>query len=85
MNSGRELRVPARYGVDGRARGGVAGNPTEGWRDKRPHVAARSVGCSHWSFRRFQHLAAFRRNVPESRKALILHDAPHIGKPRHAR
>ena len=63
MSADHGSRVLARSGVDRRARRGKAGNPTEGWQDKRPHGVRRSVGCFDWVFRRLRHAARLRRRV----------------------
>lgn len=41
-------------------RGGPAAS-TEGRRDKKPHIAARTVGCFDWLFRNVTHITAFER------------------------
>ncbi|RVI14545.1 hypothetical protein CN200_19670 [Sinorhizobium meliloti] len=42
---------------------GEAGKTTEVWQDKRPHIAARSVGCFDWIFPGFPHITAGKRDV----------------------
>ncbi|MBB4955979.1 hypothetical protein H4S14_004022 [Agrobacterium vitis] len=82
-------RVPDRTiagaGVDWRALRGSTGNTTEGGRDKRAHIALRSVGCFCWAFRRLAHLAPLGGNVRHRLKPLYLHDLSHIAEQRHDR
>jgi hypothetical protein len=42
---------------------GEAGKTTEVWQDKRPHIAARSVGCFKWFFPAFPHIIISKRDV----------------------
>lgn len=42
---------------------GGAGATTEGRRDKKPHIAARSGGCFDWLFRERAHIADFQREA----------------------
>lgn len=37
----------------------------EGWQDKRPRCAARSVGCFGWLFSSFLHIARSSRTSPD--------------------
>lgn len=78
-------RTMAGAGVDWSARRWDAGNTTEGWRDKRAHLALRSVGCFCWVFRRLAHLAPLMGNVRRRPNPLYLRDISHIAGPRHVR
>ncbi len=46
---------------DGMGRGSRGDNRV--WQDKRPHIAARSVGCFDWVFSPFVHIAIAKRDV----------------------
>lgn len=65
--------------VPWRADRGGAGNTTEGWLDKNAHIVRRSVGCSCRVFESRAHIAAVRRNVRRTPKALNPHFLFHIG------
>ena len=56
---------------------------TEGWQDKRAHIARRSGGCSCLILWRVPHIAGHRRNVYEAAKVLYLFFFFHIAVPRH--
>ncbi|MNL29955.1 hypothetical protein D3C87_1516660 [compost metagenome] len=43
--------------------GGEAGETTEGRQDKRPHIAAWTVGCFDWLFSGFPHIAGHKCDV----------------------
>lgn len=61
--------IGAFYGRAENMRGTVAGGrggeaaATEGGQDKRPHIAAWTVGCSDWLFSGFPHIAGYKRDV----------------------
>lgn len=42
---------------------GEAGKTTEVWQDKRPHIAARTVGCFDWVFWPSAHIVGARLDV----------------------
>ncbi|MQX55688.1 hypothetical protein [Sinorhizobium meliloti] len=42
---------------------GKAWKTTEAWQDKRPHIAARTVGCFDWVFWPSAHIVGARRDV----------------------
>lgn len=46
--------------------GGRAEEATEVWQDKRPHIAARTVGCFDWVFWPSAHIVRERRDVCSS-------------------
>jgi len=73
------FRVPRRADRAG------AGNTTEGWLDKNAHIVRRSVGCSCRVFESRAHIAAVRRNVRRTSKALNPHSLFHIGEQCHGR
>lgn len=68
-----------------RALRGEQGNTTEGGRDKRAHIALRSVGCFCRVFWSRQHLAPFFGNVRRKPKPLYLKDLSHIAEQRNGR
>jgi hypothetical protein len=57
------LRTIANGGAPERGDREETGNPTVGWQDKRPHIAARSVDWNICVFWRFAHIAAQLREV----------------------
>ncbi|TJX72411.1 MAG: hypothetical protein E5W21_06650 [Mesorhizobium sp.] len=61
-----------------RAEGGDAGNTTEGWLDKTPHIVCRPVGWFLGIFRRHAHIAAIPRNVRRTPKTLYRHLLFHV-------
>ena len=77
------FRVIAGSCVPWRAQGMEARNTTEGWQDKRAHIARRSGGCSCMIFWRVPHIAGHRRNVYEAAKLLYLFFFFYIAVPRH--
>lgn len=60
-----------------------AGNTTEGWLDKNGHIVRRAVGCFRRVFGCQAHIAAVRRNVRRTSKALNPHSLFHIAGQRH--
>lgn len=77
------FRIPSYSGVPWCAHGVGAGNPTEGWQDKRAHIAHRLGGSFSWASWRVSHLAAILRNVRQTPKALYPHPFFHIAGQRH--
>lgn len=61
------------------------GVTTEGWQDKRGHLALRSVGCFCWFFLLRAHIATFGGNVRRKTMPLYLKDFLYIAGPRHVR
>ncbi len=64
---------------------GKQGNTTEGGRDKRAHIALRSVGCFCRVFWSHQHLGPLCGNVRREPKPLHLIDLLHIAERRNGR
>jgi hypothetical protein len=54
-------------------RGGEAA-ATEGGQDKRPHIAAWTVGCSDWLFSGFPHLAGHKCDVRTFRLSSVFNE-----------
>lgn len=78
-------RGGASHGVDAAKGNRGQGKATGGGRDKRAHIALRSVGCFCSAFRRLAHIAPLGGNVRQSLKPLYLRDLSHIAEPRHDR
>jgi hypothetical protein len=76
-------RRVAGTGVAWRAQRGEADNTTEGGRDKRAHIAPRTVGCFYWVFRCPRHIAQDCRNVPDCFILLFSLNLSHIVELRH--
>jgi hypothetical protein len=53
---------------------GRAGKATGLWQDKRPHIAARTVGCFDWVFWPSAHIVNVRRDVPASESTFFIND-----------
>jgi len=58
---------------------------TEGWQDKRAHIARRSGGCFCLDFFAVQHIARLCRNVRQRSNPLSLRDFLNIAGLRHGR
>ncbi len=85
MTLDRPFRMLSGSGASWRVRGVVAGTATEGWQDKRAHLARRSGGCFCWVFRPAAHIAGLAHNVRQGTKTLFLIDFLHIAGLRHGR
>jgi len=85
MIAAGSIRILSGSGAAWRAQVAETGTTTEGGRDKRAHIALRSVGCFCWAFRRLAHIAPSGGNVRHSLKPLYLRDLSHIAEPRHDR
>lgn len=76
-------RTMAGSGVPWRARRWSPDDTTEGWQDKRAHVALRSVGCFCLGFWSAAHVAALLRTVRRTLIPLYFRDIPHVARLRH--
>lgn len=76
-------RMISGSGVSWSARGVAAGTTTDRWRDKRAHIAPRTVGCFSWVFRCLRHIAQDCRNVSERLIFLFSLKFVHIAGFRH--
>ena len=85
MTGMRSNRTLSGAGATWRALRWKQGNTTDGGRDKRAHIALRSVGCCCWEFWRFLHLSPFCGNVRRMPKPLYLKDLLHIAERRDGR
>lgn len=57
------LRFAANAIVERAGSRGCSPETTEGGQDKKPHIAAWTVGCFVYAFSDFLHIAAYRRDV----------------------
>ena len=83
MTLDRPFRMLSGSGASWRVRGVVAGTATEGWQDKRAHVALRSDGCFCSGFWRALHAVAFLRTVRHRPIPSYFRDIPHVARRRH--
>ncbi len=78
-------RTMAGSGVSWNAWRWKPGDTTEGWQDKRAHVALRSGGCLCWGFWRAAHVDSYIRTVRHRAILLCLLDIPHVARLGHDR
>ena len=85
MTLNRLFRILSGSGASWSVPGVDAGAATEGWQDKRAHVALRSDGCFYLGFWRAAHVAAFLRTVRHRPIPSYFRDIPHVARRRHGR
>lgn len=85
MTVNRLFRILSGSGASWSVPGLEAGAATEGWQDKRAHIARRSGGCFCWGFWPASHIVRLCRNVRKRLNTLFLHDLLHIAGLRHGR
>lgn len=85
MTVNRPFRILSGSGASWRVPGVEAGVATEGWQDKRAHIARRSGGCFCRGFWPASHIVWLYRNVRKRPTPLFLRDLLHIAELRHGR
>lgn len=85
MTGGNAIRMASCAGATWRAPRVVAGATTEGWQDKRAHIARRLGGCFCLGFWPLLHIVRLCRNVRKQSNTLFLRDLLHIAELRHGR
>lgn len=85
MTVNRLFRILSGSGASWRVPGVEAEAATEGWQDKRAHIARRSGGCFCWGFWLASHIVRLCRNVRKRSNTLFLRDLLHIAELRHGR
>ena len=85
MTVNRLFRILSGSGASWSVPGLEAGAATEGWQDKRAHIARRSGGCFCWGFRWSAHIATLPRNVRDRLSSLIFLPSSHLAEPRDGR
>ncbi len=85
MTVNRSFRILSGSAASWSVPRGEAGEATEGWQDKRAHIARRSAGCFCWGSWPVQHIARLCRNVRKRSNTLFLRDVLNIAELRHGR
>ena len=85
MTLNRLFRILSGSGASWSVPGVDAGAATEGWQDKRAHIARRLGGCFCLGFWPLLHIVRLCRNVRKQSNTLFLRDLLHIAELHHGR